>query len=339
MHQTDGIDGDAVIGSADANGIAVDDNNTFQHLLMPAKGLIPIEFHSGDFYMYQQADSDSDGDSHASSMYSDADSALEPRVPHENSNLKRYGYRVKASPPLNLALLVVCHEIYTEATPIFTANVHFVLQVSSNKAMRFFKTLPIDLVRNITTLTLCSEITECWQFNLYLNNEGATRLPHNDDWPPMFTPFGSFLIHKLPKLADIYFEAHVGLNDAECDIGLQEELGRLLCHGQIARLHYVFCGEKAGEVLRESSDSREAFDRFTGGNGIGTFTALHEYSKHHHHEPEIFDGPVGSSYSSSGAIEYEREHRKLFAWKWGERDDVKMGDKKVVQAVITTWMK
>lgn len=181
----------------------------------------------------------------------------------------------------DLSLLYVNRQINAESTPIFYGGINFVPDCDSVDAIRFFKQLPTRAIENITTLTVSELVLlgddgpsrNCWS--------GEVTKPLTKGCPAMITPMGAFIATSLPKLTDIYLYTPVyGDEDWYC-IWAPAELGKLLCHGKLQRLHYVFMGQKAAEVLSKGLTSQKGYEWLFSDNLPGYQTAKYEFAAKH----------------------------------------------------------
>lgn len=260
------------------------------------------------------------------------------------SRLRGSRYKMETMRPFDLRLLRVNRQINREATPIFYSGVNFVPDADPGDTIRFFKTLPPRALQSISTITITDE--------QLLGDDGPSRRcwtgndvpPLTTGCPSMSTPFGAFLATDMPHLTDVYLYTPIGGDEDWYCVWAPTELCKMLCHGKLQRLHYVFMGSAVAKALRTIPNSKKCFNRIF--ETLGRRTAEHEYDLHY---PPPNDPPAKSEKEHERLRKrtlkwfddrdaYVKQHNKLFAWKWGDRR-INMGSSGNAQAVITTWMK
>ena len=222
--------------------------------------------------------------------------------------------------PFHLGLLRVNRQINEEATPVFYGGNNFVPDADPVYTIRSFKTLPTLALHTITKLTITQELLmaddgpsrECWSGNI--------RRPLTKGSPAMTTPMGAFLATCMPKLTDIFlYMPFGGSGDWYCDRA-DEELCKLLCHGKIQRLHYVFMGKSVAKALRTASSSDACLATIYH-RRLGVSAAEVEYELSHpqpdatgsrdDEEHELFRQELGQWFDAKDR--YADAHVRLFA--------------------------
>lgn len=168
----------------------------------------------------------------------------------------------------------------------------------------------------------------CWS--------GTVSTPLTTGSPAMVTPMGTSLATWMPKLTDVYLYTPFGGDEDWYCTWVPNELCKLLCHGKLKRLHYVFVGETVVRELQTISNSRKCFDRISN---------IPESARRKLSLCCIIRSRSIAEQQRQRVLRWlddrdrcMKAYRGLFAWKWGD-GDVSMSSSGCVQAVVTTWMK
>ncbi|KAK4504218.1 hypothetical protein PRZ48_005134 [Zasmidium cellare] len=240
-------------------------------------------------------------------------------------------YKLDCFTPVNLALFYTTRQIYRESWPVFYKQRTFVFDTCGIDAIRFLNALPAQIRFNISSIGLTGYI--------FMGDDSGSRVAWSgDEAEPKYlknglqlhTPFAAFLATKMPKLQEVYYYFPYSGEEDFYATWAPEELSMMLMHGRIQRLCHVISGEKAKDVL-ETHDSETCHRRLMGNWWDGE--ALADSLWH-----RVDTGPRSSDRKDvkkwvDDQAKFVEENKRMFPWKWAERD-IDMGGDGNVQAVI-----
>ena len=238
-------------------------------------------------------------------------------------------YKLVSKNPIDISLMLVCHETYNEAFAFFYQGLHFVLDCDGTSALRFLESLPPLGLRRIANIVLTSTVLSDDDATSFLAwSPNGTEAPYIR-YPPMATPFGAYLALAMPGLSHVSLYMPYGGNEKMCCARAPIDIGTLLAYGRIKRMSLVFSGEQAATTIRQDSQttSYEALvgrlqdmEKKIARQGFGLMVPM----------PRSRDcakgwGKLCEAFVQTCAAE--------FVWNYGERD-VDMGSDGNVQAVV-----